>query len=404
MPCAVSAGRTVMKGIAMVAAVGLASTLSVAGIAFWDLSRTVASNTVDITGGQAMPPSLGGIDGGANILIVGSDSRAGQGDGYGAEKDVGTATLNDVTMLLHISEDSSRATVVSFPRDMLVPIPACEGPDGTQYPASERAQLNESLSRGGFDCTVRMVEGLTGLDIPYGGVVQFNGVVEMSNAVGGVEVCVANGIYDKKTDLSLDPGLHTLQGKDAVQFLRTRYGVGDGSDISRIGNQQVFLSALVRTIKSTDTLTNPAKLYGIARAVVDNMQLSTSLADLDTLVSVALTFKDIPLDDVVFLQYPGTILANGRVQPDAPAAAQLVSLLASDADFSLGQPAGADESGSVPGSVPGEGTPTPPAAEPSAPADGSTPVPTPTPTSEVLDESITGQTAAQSTCSNGQGR
>ncbi|MFT2692837.1 LCP family protein [Clavibacter zhangzhiyongii] len=399
-----SAGRTVMKGIAGVAAVALASTVSVAAIAFWDLSRTVSANQVDISGGQALPPSLGGIDGGANILIVGSDSREGQGDGYGAAKDVGTATLNDVTMLLHISEDSTRATVVSFPRDMLVPIPDCEGPDGTKYPASERAQLNESLSRGGFECTVRMVEGLTGLDIPYGGVVQFNGVVEMSNAVGGVEVCVANGIYDKKTDLALDPGLHTLQGKDAVQFLRTRYGVGDGSDISRIGNQQVFLSALVRTIKSTDTLTNPAKLYGIARAVVDNMQLSTSLADLDTLVSVALTFKDIPLDDVVFLQYPGTVLANGRVQPDAPAAAQLVSLLASDADFSFGQPAATDEAGSVPGSVPGEGAPTSPPAESAAPADGSTPAPTPTPTSEVLDQSITGQTAAQSTCSNGQGR
>jgi LCP family protein required for cell wall assembly len=398
-----SAGRTVMKGIAAVAAVALASTVSVVGIAAWDLSRTVSDNQVDISGGQALPPSLGGIDGGANILIVGSDSRAGQGDGYGAEADVGTATLNDVTMLLHISEDSTRATVVSFPRDMLVPIPACEGPDGTQYPALPRAQLNESLSRGGFECTVRMVEGLTGLDIPYGGVVQFNGVVEMSNAVGGVEVCVANGIYDKKTDLSLDPGLHTLQGKDAVQFLRTRYGVGDGSDISRIGNQQVFLSALVRTIKSTDTLTNPAKLYGIARAVVDNMQLSTSLADLDTLVSVALTFKDIPLDDVVFLQYPGVVLANGRVQPDEVAATQLVGLLASDADFSLGQPAATDESGSVPS----DGTPTPAATTPpaeEAPADGTTPTPTPTPTSEVLAESITGQTAAQSTCSNGQGR
>ncbi|MFT7709806.1 LCP family protein [Clavibacter tessellarius] len=399
-----SAGRTVMKGVAAVVAVALASTLSVVGIAAWDLSRTVSANQVDISGGQALPPSLGGIDGGANILIVGSDSRAGQGDGYGAAKDVGTATLNDVTMLLHISEDSSRATVISFPRDMLVPIPACQGPDGTQYPALARAQLNESLSRGGFECTVRMVEGLTGLDIPYGGVVQFNGVVEMSNAVGGVEVCVANGIYDKKTDLALDPGLHTLQGKDAVQFLRTRYGVGDGSDISRIGNQQVFLSALVRTIKSTDTLTNPAKLYGIARAVVDNMQLSTSLADLDTLVSVALTFKDIPLDDVVFLQYPGTVLANGRVQPDEAAAAQLVGLLASDADFSLGQPAATDEAGSVPGSVPGEAATTPPAAESAAPADGSSPAPAPSPTSEVLDQSITGQTAAQSTCSNGQGR
>ncbi|PPF65713.1 LytR family transcriptional regulator [Clavibacter michiganensis] len=393
-----SAGRAVAKAVAAIAAVSLVATVSVVAIAFWDLSRTVSANQVDISGGQSLPPSLGGIDGGANILIVGSDSRAGQGDGYGAAADVGTATLNDVTMLLHISEDSTRATVVSFPRDMLVPIPACEGPDGTQYAASTRAQLNESLSRGGFDCTVRMVEGLTGLDIPYGGVVQFNGVVEMSNAVGGVEVCVANGIYDPKTDLSLDPGLHSLKGKDAVQFLRTRYGVGDGSDISRIGNQQVFLSALVRTIKSTDTLTNPAKLYGIARAVVDNMQLSTSLADLDTLVSVALTFKDIPLDDVVFLQYPGTVLANGRVQPDEAAAAQLVGLLASDADFSLGQAAPSDESGSVPA----DGATTPPATE-EPPTDGSTPTPTPSSTSEVLDASITGQTAAQNTCSNGQG-
>jgi hypothetical protein len=131
------------------------------------------------------------------------------------------------------------------------------------------------------------------------------------------------------------------------------------------------------------------------------MQLSTSLADLDTLVSVALTFRDIPLDDVVFLQYPGEVLANGRVQPDEVAAAQLVGLLASDADFSLGQPAATDESGSVPA----DGATTPPATPaPEAPADGSTPAPTPTPTSEVLDASITGQTAAQSTCSNGQGR
>ncbi len=160
----------------------------------------------------------------------------------------------------------------------------------------------------------------------------------------------------------------------------------------------MFLSALVRTIKSSDTLTNPAKLYGIARAVVDNMQLSTSLADLDTLVSVALTFKDIPLDDVVFLQYPGTVLANGRVQPDEAAAAQLVSLLASDADFSLGEAAASDESGSVPA----EGATTPPATT-APPTDGSTPTTPPTATAEVLDPSITGQTAAQSTCSNGQG-
>jgi len=134
------------------------------------------------------------------------------------------------------------------------------------------------------------------------------------------------------------------------------------------------------------------------------MQLSTSLADLDTLVSVALTFKDIPLDDVVFLQYPGTVLANGRVQPDDAAAQQLVGLLASDADFTLGEKATTDESGSVPA----DGTATTPPVDPTAPADGTAPTDgatsAPAPTSEVLDESITGQTAAQATCSNGRGR
>ncbi|AWF99448.1 LCP family protein [Clavibacter michiganensis] len=376
-----------MKALAAVTAVVIASTGSVAAFAAWDLARTVQANSVDIDDGQAPPPSIGGIDGGANILLVGSDSRKDQGDGYGDLKKVGGANNNDVTMLLHISEDHSRATVVSFPRDMLIGRPACPAsgtaPGGA---AASGAEMNSALSKGGLDCVVRTVESITGLDIPYGGVVQFTGVVAMSNAVGGVTVCLANPIKDKNTDLDLGAGPQLLQGETAVQFLRTRYGIGDNSNIDRISNQQVFLSALVRTITSGDTLTNPAKLYGIARAAVENMSLSTSLDDPTAITSLALTLKGIPLDRFVFVQYPSTRLESGRVAQDVEGGTRMMQLIADDADFSL-----------APDST-GAGVEAPPAD--AAPADPGTPSAEPSPAA-VLPSNATGQTAATETCSNG---
>ena len=384
--------RTAALAVVVVAAVAVVSTGSVAAVAAWDLARTVQDNAVDVGDGQAPPPSIGGIDGGANILLVGGDTREGQGDGYGTDPTVNTGNLNDVTMLLHISEDHTRATVVSFPRDMLVDMPACTRPDGMEEPAASGVQINVALKHGGLPCVVRAVEAITGLEVPYGGLIQFNGVVEMSNAVGGVPVCIANRLRDRKTDLDLQPGIHPLQGREAVQFLRTRYGVGDQSDISRISNQQVFLSALLRTITSSDTLTNPAKLYGIARAAVDNMSLSTSLDSPAAITSLALTIKDIPLDEFVFVQYPTTYLESGRVAQDAANGDRMMRLIASDADFALAP----DSTGQ--GVVLAE--PTDPAAAPPAdpapPAsDGSAAPPA------VLPEGVTGQTAATETCSNG---
>ncbi|WP_414173040.1 LCP family protein [Clavibacter tessellarius] len=331
-----SAARTAAKLVAVVAAVAVVSTGSVAAVAAWDLARTVRANSVDISDGDALPPSMGAIDGGANVLLVGNDSRRDQGDGFGAAKDVGTAELNDVTMLLHISEDHTRATVVSFPRDMLIDRPACQSTDGTtEEPPASGVQINTALETGGLPCVVRTVESITGLEIPYGGSVQFNGVIEMSNAVGGVTVCLANPIKDWRTNLALAAGPQLLQGENAVQFLRVRHGIGDNSDLSRISNQQVFLSALLRTITSTDTLTNPAKLYGIARAAVDNMSLSTSLNNPAAITSLALTVRDIPLDKFTFVQYPTTYLPSGRVAQDVTTGDQMMQLIATDADFTL---------------------------------------------------------------------
>ena len=117
-----------------------------------------------------------------------------------------------------------------------------------------------------------------------------------------------------------EAGTYNLQGWSALAFLRSRHGVGDGSDLTRISSQQVYLSSLVRTLKSSDTLSDYKKLYNLADAAITNMQLSNSLADVPTMVSIALALKDIPLERVQFVQYPGgtggTGVYAGKVQPN----------------------------------------------------------------------------------------
>jgi LCP family protein required for cell wall assembly len=385
--------RPVLGLLAATAAVVVVSAGSITAIAAWDLSRTVSANSVDISDGGPLPPSLAGLDGGADILLVGSDSREGQGDGYGDPKVVGTGRLNDATVLVHISADHSRATAISFPRDMLVDIPSCKSEDGKpDVPGATHVMLNTALSRGGLGCVVRTITSITGIDIPYAGVVQFNGVAAVSDAVGGVPVCLAKPIRDPNTDLDLPAGINVIHGHDAAEFLRTRHGVGDQSDLDRISNQQVFLGALVRMVTSSDTLTNPAKVYGIARAVVENMSLSTSMDSPAAIASIALTVKDIPTDRFTFVQYPSVRRTDGRVDPDAQAGAQLIGAVTSDSDFSLAP-------GSIGGGVQAPASTPAPSASPGS-ADAGTSSPTPDP-GTVLPKDVTGQTAAEETCAHG---
>ncbi|KZC94469.1 LCP family protein [Clavibacter tessellarius] len=389
-----SAARHVALVLTATVAVLAVSAVSVAAIAAWELSRTVSANSVDISDGAAIPPALGGLDGSADILLVGSDSRDGQGDGYGDPKVVGTGRLNDANVLVHVSADHTRATAISFPRDMLVDIPACKGEDGKpDVPGSTHVMLNTALSRGGLGCVVRTIKSITGIDIPYAGVVQFSGVEAVSEAVGGVPVCLAKPIHDKDTSLDLPAGINVIHGHEAAEFLRTRHGVGDGSDLDRISNQQVFLGALVRTVTSSDTLTNPAKVYGIARAVVENMTLSTSMDSATAIASIALTVKGIPTDRFTFVQYPSVRRTDGRVDPDAQAGAQLISAVTSDSDFSLAP-------GSIGGGVQApKSTPAPsPSSSAGSAAAGSPDAAAP---GTVLPKDVTGQTAAEETCAHG---
>ncbi|WP_345763068.1 LCP family protein [Diaminobutyricibacter sp. McL0608] len=384
---------TVFKVLAATLAVVLVSGASVATIALWDVSRSVKPSVHLVSETTAGPiPQIGAIDGGVNLLLVGSDSRQGQDAVFGTGADA-EGVLNDVTMLLHISQDHKNATVVSFPRDMFVRIPSCPDPKGGSFSAMSSQKINTTLTYGGLPCTVETVAQLTGLDIQFAALIQFSGVIAMSNAVGGVPVCVADKIEDRHTNTFLDPGMHTLSGMAALQFLRTRYGVGDGSDLGRISNQQVFLSSLVRTIKSADTLANPVRLYALAKAAVSNMQLSDSLNNLDRMVQIGLALKDIDLDKVVFIQYP-TGVSDGGVKPIPEAADALVAALKADRPVVLSGGTGPGDIGSV------VQTPTPGASAP--PVASATPNPSATDGATVLPDAATGQTAAQMTCSKGR--
>ncbi len=354
-------------------------------------------------------PDIGAMEGGLNFLLVGSDKRP--EDGAFGDPDVESATLNDVTMLLHISEDHSHVEVVSFPRDMLVSVPECPDPadpEGEPLPALEEERLNAVLGRGGFGCVASTVEELTGVNIPAGGMVEFYGVAALSEAVGGVEVCVAEGIDDDNTGIHLDAGIHSLRGMDALQFLRTRYGVGDGSDLGRISNQQVFLSSLIRTLQSDGTLSDPVKLYSIAKAVVSNMTLSSALQDPPQLMAIARTMQDIDLSKIAFIQYPTAYIDGFASIVPSESAAAVNEALQADVPVVL-DPTATDRSefGTVDPNAPsGE----PEAPEPEAPeselpptGEASAPTESGTPSPGVLPEDVTGQTAADVRCSSGNG-
>ena len=387
-------GGLLVKGIAVV----LGATLAVVGISVANLTAQIQTNGIKLA--NAKPITAADLKGPINMLLVGSDTRKGQGSSFGNE----TSTLADVMILLHVSADRKNAVALSFPRDLMVPWPACPSTSGGPgYLPQSLGQLNATIANGGPGCTLMTIEALTGLKIPYLAMINFKGVIEMSNAIGGVEVCVANPIDDTYTNTHLTAGLHNLQGMAALQFLRTRHGVGDGSDLSRISNQQVFLTSLVRKVKSAGVLSNPIYLYSLASAAARNMQLSESLTDANTMVTLASALKDVELDKMTFLQVPshGGLPApySGRVMPNYDQANVLFELLRNDQPVLLA--AANTGSGAV---VDPTSTPTPTASASATPTPSKSAsagaTPTPSPSSSTLPEWARGTNASVTTCSS----
>ncbi|RFA09872.1 hypothetical protein B7R54_12160 [Subtercola boreus] len=397
------AGVILRTALAIVAVLAVSST-SVAAIAVAQtLGRAQPGIQLQTANGDNAPSvAIGAAEGSVNLLLVGTDTRTDQGAGFedAANQDASSgAGNNDVTILLHISADHKSAAVISFPRDLMGPVPDCPSPtgDGT-VSASDFEIFNSTLSRGGISCTVLTVEALTGLTIPYAAEISFSGVSAMSTAVGGVTVCLASPVVDSFTGLDLEAGNQNLVGDEALAFVRTRHGVADGSDLGRISNQQVFLSALMRKVTSAGVLANPVTLYQLANAALANMKLSTSL-NANSMVSIALALKDVDLSKLVFVQYP--VVADpddsNRVVADETAAGVLNTALVNNQPISL--TGGTGEAATTdPNAAP---TDTAIPSDTATPTDGSTAAPTTPATDVALPSNVTGQTAADQTCTVG---
>ncbi|MBC3841503.1 LytR family transcriptional regulator [Streptacidiphilus sp. 4-A2] len=227
--------------------------------------------------------------------MLGSQTRDGQyGVNLGNASKLGT-DISDTAMLVHIGAEKNWATVVSMPRDLLVPRPQCQGrtDPGVTVPASDRAVFDLAMNLGGPGCAVATVEQMTGIRVDHFVELTFNAFQALTNAVGGVTVCVPPpGINDPDySGLVLSAGLHVVKGAQALEFVRDRHGIGDGTDLGRIQYQQMFVSSLFTKLTSDGTLSDPITLYQIARAVTSNLTVDSTLDSLPAMVSLAESVK-----------------------------------------------------------------------------------------------------------------
>lgn len=270
------------------------------------------------------------VSGAQNILLIGSDSRAGQGNRrYG--RDSGTER-SDTTILLHVSGKRRSATAVSIPRDLMVDVPGCRKSNGSRSEPMF-AMFNYAFQMGGSACTIRTVERMTDIRVDHHMVVDFHGFKEMVDAVDGVEICLGKPINDKAAKLRLPAGKVTLNGEQALGYVRARKTLGDGSDTDRMDRQQRFLAALVHKVQSNDVLLNPVRLYPVLDAATSSLTTDPALASLRGLYELAREVRDIPTERVQFLTVPreSYIYNANRDQLVEPEAERLFERLRLDA-------------------------------------------------------------------------
>ncbi|MER6338575.1 LCP family protein [Streptomyces tendae] len=246
-----------------------------------------------------------------NILLLGSDSRASDANVAlgGGKNHRDNPPLADVQMLIHLSADRKSASVVSIPRDTRVDIPACKDPDtGEKFPATN-AIINTSLARGGAGCTLATWENLTGVYIDHWMTIDFAGVVSMADAVGGVEVCVNQNVWDRPlpgvpggSGLKMTAGPHKVQGEQALQWLRTRHAWG--SDPLRARAQHMYMNSMIRTLKSQNVFTDAGRLMDLAEAATKSLTVSEEIGTVKKLYDLGTQLKTVPTDRITMTTIP----------------------------------------------------------------------------------------------------
>lgn len=309
----------------LTAALLVAGSLTAYGL-YRHLSGNMRQHDVLEQLGDERPDKAGGVE---NILLIGSDTRAGQGDAYGADV---SGARSDTLILLHLSADRDKAVLVSFPRDSIVQIPSCQGPEGTVV-RPHTGMINEAFAIGPA-CTWRTVESLTGIRIDHFVQIDFSGFRHMVDALGGVEICLPQAVNDPKAELTMPAGRHVVGGKEALGYVRMRYGLGDGSDLERIKRQQRFMAAMIKKATSTRLLFDPPRLYGFLDAATRSVSTDRGLG-LPDLRRIAESVKGMDTGEVTFSTVPTTPAPSdpNRLTFHQPAADQLFEAISTDSQL-----------------------------------------------------------------------
>ncbi len=300
-----------------------------AGYAYWKLDANIKSVDINAQLGAGRPPAS--TDGSFNVLVLGSDSRAGS-NGNIAGGDTGGTARSDTAMVVHVNQAHTHADVVSIPRDTLVPRPDCLASNGKTVPGAKSAMFNAAFEVGGPACAVKTTEALTGLRMDHFVEIDFSGFAGFIDAIGGVDVTTTVNIADKDSGLNLKAGTHHLNGTDALAFVRTRHGVGDGSDLGRIELQKQMVKSIMTQVGGSGLTTNPAKLFSVADKLTKSITTDSELGSVSSLMGLAGTLKGIGPNDLTMITLPvGTAPSDpNRVVQLQPRADQLWAALKGD--------------------------------------------------------------------------
>ncbi|MFC8368787.1 LCP family protein [Streptomyces sp. NPDC057238] len=295
----------------------LAVLLAAGGTGYWlysDLNGNIDGVDLDKALGDDRPEKL--PTSGQNLLILGSDSRAGANAELGTGKVSGARS--DTALVVHIPEGRQQAVAVSIPRDTLVTRPECAKEDGSALPEAERVMFNSVYSTAGPACVVKTVEKMSGVRMDHYMEIDFAGFKGLVDAIGGVTVTIDEPIKDTSSGLDLSAGTHKLDGTDSLAFVRTRHGVGDGSDLGRIGLQQQFMIALLSEVKRQDLFGSPTKTYKIADTLTSALTTDSELASLTSLADFARSMNGVDPASMETIMLP---VAYDKIDPNRVVAA-----------------------------------------------------------------------------------
>jgi LCP family protein required for cell wall assembly len=296
------AHHTVAKVVvASLLAVGLATGLGVVYI-YRHLNDNL--DVQDLSGQLKNRPDKKNVDTGPkeplNILVMGSDTRDGEGNNI--DNLTGGGERSDTTIMFHLSADRESAYGISIPRDTLVDRPDCYDKNGNIIPGASNVMWNEAFSVGGPACTMQQFEQLTNIRLDNYVVLDFAGFQDMVEAIDGVEVCIPEDISDPSHGINIPAGTRELEGKEALNYVRARYTLGDGSDIGRIKRQQAFIAAMANKVMARGTLARLDRLVGFLNAATSSLQ--TDIESVLEMGKVGIGFKNIGLDNIKFITVP----------------------------------------------------------------------------------------------------